>query len=97
MNPKHYYHTPMKPTSTRVSCPVCHQPVYSRAGIHPQCAVAQSDPPRPRVKKLPDGTILDPAVDIAVEPGAVVVDQPPIVKIATAGVRTVGAGWRTRR
>jgi hypothetical protein len=45
MNPR-YYHTPPKPVSTRVRCPVCHEEVYSRAGIHPQCAVRQSDPPR---------------------------------------------------
>ena len=46
MNSKHY-HTPL---STRVRCPVCHEAVYSRAGIHPQCAVRQADPPRPKVK-----------------------------------------------
>ena len=34
-----FYHTPPKPVSTRVLCPVCHEMVYSRAGIHPQCAV----------------------------------------------------------
>ncbi len=45
-----YYHTPPPPASTRVRCPVCHQEVYSRAGIHPQCAVRQSDPPRPKNK-----------------------------------------------
>lgn len=44
MNPKHF-HTPV---STRARCPVCHEAVYSRAGIHPQCAVKQSDPPRPK-------------------------------------------------
>jgi hypothetical protein len=41
MNPKHF-HTPV---STRMRCPVCHQPVYSRGGIHPQCAMRQSEPP----------------------------------------------------
>jgi hypothetical protein len=46
MNPKHF-HTPV---STRVRCPVCHETVYSRAGIHPQCAVRQADPPKPRGK-----------------------------------------------
>ncbi len=46
MNPKSF-HTPV---STRVSCPVCHQTVYSRSGIHPQCAVRQSDPPRSKAK-----------------------------------------------
>jgi hypothetical protein len=44
MNPKHF-HTPI---STRVRCPVCHQPVYSRGGIHPQCAMRQSEPPIPK-------------------------------------------------
>ena len=44
-----HYHTPLPPNSARVRCPVCHEAVYSRAGIHPQCAVRQSDPPRPKV------------------------------------------------
>jgi hypothetical protein len=53
VNPKHL-HTPV---STRVRCPVCHQPVYSRAGIHPQCAMRQSDlpkPPKGKAQKAPD-------------------------------------------
>lgn len=45
-----YYHTPPPPISTRVRCPVCHEAVYSRAGIHPQCAVRLADPPRPKAK-----------------------------------------------
>ena len=49
MNPKHV-HTPV---STRARCPVCHEAVYSKAGIHPQCAVRQSEPARP--KPLPPG------------------------------------------
>jgi hypothetical protein len=49
MNPKHF-HTPV---STRLRCPVCHEAVYSRAGIHPQCAVRQSDPPKPKKVKEP--------------------------------------------
>ena len=48
-----YYHTPLKPDSTRVRCPVCHEIVYSTAGIHPQCAVKRADPPRPKVKPEP--------------------------------------------
>jgi len=43
-----YYHNPPKPASNRVHCPVCHQEVYSRAGIHPQCAVWQSESPKPQ-------------------------------------------------
>jgi hypothetical protein len=38
-----YYHAPHWPVSTRVQCPVCHKPVYSRGDIHPQCAVRQAD------------------------------------------------------
>lgn len=41
-------HNPPKPVSTRVRCPVCHQEVYSRAGIHPQCAVRQSEAMKPK-------------------------------------------------
>ncbi len=52
MNPKHF-HTPV---STRLRCPVCHQPVYSRGGIHPQCAMRQSEPPMPKIDK-PIGTL----------------------------------------
>jgi hypothetical protein len=35
--------------SQRKRCPVCHQSVYSLAGIHPQCAVKISEgvPPQP--------------------------------------------------
>jgi hypothetical protein len=47
-----YYHNPPKPISTRVRCPVCHEDVYSRAGIHPQCAVRQAESPMP--KGFPD-------------------------------------------
>jgi hypothetical protein len=50
MNSRHY-HTPPDPTSNRIRCPVCQQAVYSRAGIHPQCAVRQADPPRLKVKR----------------------------------------------
>ncbi len=41
-----------QPVSTRVRCPVCHEEVYSRAGIHPQCAALQCDPPRPKGKAV---------------------------------------------
>lgn len=59
MNPRHY-HTPVTPASARVRCPVCRETVYSRAGIHPQCAVRLSDPPRPKPK---------PGVPVGAEPG----------------------------
>jgi hypothetical protein len=101
MNPKHYYHTPIKPVSTRVSCPVCHEAVYSRAGIHPQCAVIQSDPPRQRGKKNEDATLLDPAIVATAAPGAVVGDEAPIIELTKTAGRSilppVSHGWRTRR
>ena len=37
MNPR-YRHGPILDTRRR-RCPVCHQSVYSTAGIHPQCAI----------------------------------------------------------
>ena len=43
-----YYHTPPQPASNRARCPVCREVTYSTAGIHPQCAVRQSDPPKPK-------------------------------------------------
>ncbi|MHC5542605.1 hypothetical protein ACYOEI_30640 [Singulisphaera rosea] len=63
MNPRHY-HNPVNPPTTRVRCPVCHEVVYSTAGIHPQCAVKQSDPPKPKEKppKAPVPGHQDPQV-----------------------------------
>lgn len=42
-----YYHNMPKPLHTRVRCPVCQKEVYSRAGIHPQCAVKRSESQSP--------------------------------------------------
>jgi hypothetical protein len=66
-----YYHTPPQPTQPRARCPVCHEAVYSPAGIHPQCAVRQADPPKPKNKgKEPivpaDGEAADPSAPQAV-------------------------------
>jgi hypothetical protein len=47
-----HYHSPVKPSSTRGRCPVCHEAAYSRAGIHPQCAIKQNDPPKPKAKAV---------------------------------------------
>jgi hypothetical protein len=44
-----YYHNPPKPVSTRVRCPVCQKEVYSRAGIHPQCAAKRWESQNGRV------------------------------------------------
>jgi hypothetical protein len=91
MNPMHYYHTPVKPVSTRASCPVCHETVYSRAGIHPQCAVIQSDPPKLRSKKPQPGALPDPettATDTD-QPGTDVVVDPAIIEATPSADRPV--------
>jgi MoxR-like ATPase len=50
MNPRYYHrHTPLLDPQRR-RCPVCQHAVYSLAGIHPQCAERQADPPRPKGK-----------------------------------------------
>jgi hypothetical protein len=74
MNPKHF-HTPV---STRLRCPVCHQPVYSRGGIHPQCAMRQSEPALP--------PITDASDIIAETEGAVaaIIDEPLAIEPAGA-------------
>ena len=69
MTPR-YYHTPSSPNSTRLRCPVCHETVYSKAGLHPQCAVRQSEKPEPKgemksevkidAKELPDDSLTLP-------------------------------------
>jgi hypothetical protein len=87
MNPKHF-HTPI---STRLRCPVCHQAVYSRAGIHPQCAMRQSEPPMPRPDKSKVPALADPAaigVEIADEGS---LDNLVAVVVATADPNRVGS------
>jgi hypothetical protein len=71
MNPKSYQ-PQNNPNSTRVRCPVCHEAVYSRAGIHPQCAVRQSEPPRTKAKP-PEEAVEGEAGVIAATEGAPVV------------------------
>ena len=50
MSQKHW-HTPI---STRPVCPVCKKAVYSRSGIHPQCAVREAESIRPEKPALPE-------------------------------------------
>jgi hypothetical protein len=82
MNPKHF-HTPI---STRLRCPVCHQAVYSRAGIHPQCAMRQSEPVIPRTDKSKIPTLADPAVI-----GAVIADEGALDDLVAVVVVTADA------
>jgi hypothetical protein len=46
-----YWHVPI---STRPVCPVCKKAVYSRAGIHPQCAMNQAESIRPMKPDSPE-------------------------------------------
>ncbi len=49
MDKRHYHSlSPARPL-----CPVCKRAVYSRGGIHPQCAVAQAERPGPKVPGVP--------------------------------------------
>jgi hypothetical protein len=81
VNPKHL-HTPV---STRVRCPVCHQAVYSRAGIHPQCAMRQSDLP-----KLPKGKVEkapvpgEPMAEAVEQAGTDLAADPPLAGPSSA-------------
>lgn len=34
---------PLLPSRLRALCPVCGKPSYSRAGVHPQCAMLAAD------------------------------------------------------
>ena len=80
MNPRHV-HTPV---STRVRCPVCHHAVYSRGGIHPQCAVRQAEPPKPRTKaQAPPGQ----AGDDSVRAGTEALAEPPAAEGASISGR----------
>jgi hypothetical protein len=82
-----HYHTPLKPVSTRAQCPVCHEAVYSRAGIHPQCAMSQADPPRPKSKaQKPPGHATQVSVaELAVTDA---VGEPPTAATSSAPDRT---------
>lgn len=86
MAPRHY-HSPPPPNPTRPRCPVCNATVYSTAGIHPQCAVRQADPPRPKARPAgaasqsarPAGA-LEPAVaEVAVVTLSPPADPPSVV------------------
>jgi hypothetical protein len=49
MDKKHYH----VPVAFRPLCPVCKKAVYSRGGIHPQCAMILDDAPKSRKPVLP--------------------------------------------
>jgi len=70
----------IKPFTNRVRCPVCNEEVYSRAGIHPQCAVRQSDPPRMSNKARKSPSPAEPVPVSPEEPAAdAAPDRPPAV------------------
>lgn len=82
MNPKSYRNL-ANPVSTRVRCPVCHEAVYSRAGIHPQCAVRQSEPPKVSAKEKAKAEALAAEAGKAGVP--VVIAEPPSLESLPPG------------
>jgi hypothetical protein len=46
---KKHYHVPLP---SRPLCPVCRKAVYSRGGIHPQCAMVREDESNPTKRVL---------------------------------------------
>jgi hypothetical protein len=83
MNPNyHHYHTPPPRVSSRVRCPVCHEEVYSRAGIHPQCAVRQSEPPRSKTERPKPALDVEPVAAATEAAGAdIILELPPAIAI----------------
>ncbi|WP_165221024.1 hypothetical protein [Aquisphaera insulae] len=51
--------------SPRKRCPICDKPVYSSAGVHPQCAVKQIESVVPPPVPGPDGPmpVVAPSAD----------------------------------
>ena len=85
MKPRSYQKpSPLNPARAR--CPVCQEAVYSRSGIHPQCAVRQADPPRPKAKPpIPGGqAALETAPPVEVAAGVGAADVLPDVEILHA-------------
>lgn len=76
INPRNS-HAPL-PDDRRRRCPVCRQSVYSKAGIHPQCAIKQADPLQPADD--PEATV--DGVESAAAP--IVAKVPPKPKFKTA-------------
>ena len=78
----HHYHTPPQAVSARVRCPVCHEEVYSRAGIHPQCAARRNDPPKVKDKEPTSPPAVGPvSVAIKAAEPAVILELPTAVRI----------------
>ncbi|MDG3002726.1 hypothetical protein [Paludisphaera mucosa] len=78
INPRNS-HSPL-PDDRRRRCPVCRQSVYSKAGVHPQCAIKQADP-------LQGEGELDPEAEGAVDAfaGSPVVAMKALPKIKPLG------------
>jgi len=81
------------PVAHRVPCPVCRKAVYSLAGIHPQCAMSQIEPPKPEGMKRAGP---DPIDRIAVETAEAGTGDDPR-PIATPVAEIIGVSLRTIR
>ena len=63
MDKKHYH----DPAPSRPLCPVCKKAVYSRGGIHPQCAMLREDELNP-IKKVLIPAVATLVPEVAVKP-----------------------------
>jgi len=73
---KKHYHIPLP---SRPLCPVCKKAVYSRGGIHPQCAMLREDAVNP-IKKVLAPTVPSVVTEIGVQdPKRPVAGRPPAV------------------
>jgi hypothetical protein len=78
MNPTYrHHHNPPPRVSTRVRCPVCHNEVYSRAGIHPQCAARESEPHKVMSRKRKSGSGAKPVTGPIAAVAVVLPLEPP--------------------
>jgi hypothetical protein len=75
VNP-HYRHGPVLDTR-RKRCPICHQAVYSLAGIHPQCAIKLVDS-SPLNIPIPDGAGSQAPYAITLQGAAPPVKRPAV-------------------
>ena len=76
INPRNS-HSPL-PDDRRRRCPVCRQSVYSKAGIHPQCAIKQADPWQ--AEDDPEAEVAAAAVEVGAGAAAVAVKAPEKVR-----------------
>ena len=85
MNSRHH-HTPLT-DALRKRCPICDKPVYSLAGIHPQCAIKQNEGVTPAINHEED---LTSTAKVTVEAGPAVPPVPIKATVPQGAKRAAG-------